>query len=465
MSAATPDAKHSSSPPAPETPDTNRPRFLGRLLPHQHDGVRWLARREADEQSPGGILADDMGLGKTVQILAMMCRSPAKTLIVCPKSIVDQWTHQIASFTDLEHVHLAASLGSVNDVRRAAARTQVCVCTYEFLLSFDVSCASFERIVLDEAHRIRNTRSKTHACIKSIPSRIRWAVTGTPLLSRKRDFDALVAWISSRARVPPSEIMLRRTFDDLGGDRVKLPPCEFVNHVVDLCREEKAAYNRIVESGLRTKTSSHRPDDDHLLRTLFKLQQCLVSLDFVNESWIGVGTKILKCMDLAAPKTVRRLLVFTHHRNELDVVSAACEMSGCVVETMDGQTSGTQRGNVMRWFNDTDGTDRRALVTNLVVGGVGLNLQATDTIIFVSPDWTPSLEMQAVARAHRIGCSHRVTVHRIIARGTIDEHVARMQSRKLDEVAALFDDQRVRKRFGGHLMDPADVQSILTPVV
>jgi len=120
---------------------------------------------------------------------------------------------------------------------------------------------------------------------------------------------------------------------------------------------------------------------------------------------------------------------------------------------------------VMRWFNDTDGTDRRALVTNLVVGGVGLNLQATDTIIFVSPDWTPSLEMQAVARAHRIGCSHRVTVHRIIARGTIDEHVARMQSRKLDEVAALFDDQRVRKRFGGHLMDPADVQSILTPVV
>ena len=446
-------------PPKTSPNDDPAPRFLGRLLPHQHDGVRWLAQREAESSSRGGILADEMGLGKTIQMLAHMCRFSKKTLIVVPKSLVGQWLEQLSIFTTLQHVHLRLALGSINDVRRAARTTDVCLATYEFLNSFDFQGATFERIVLDEAHRIRNSRSKTHQRVASFPCSVRWAITGTPLLSRKRDFASLVSWISPGANVPSSVIMLRRTFDDLGSERVKLPPCEFINHVVELSPHEKAVYNGLVAAGKRAT------DEDHVLRTLFKLQQCLVSLAFVDEPCIGPGTKVLRLIDLATNKAIRRLLVFTHHRNELDVAAMACEHAGCIVVSMDGQTPLADRGSITSWFNDTNTNDeRRALVTNLNVGGVGLNLQATDTIIFLSPDWTPSLEMQAVARAHRIGCSHKVTVHRILAKGTVDEHVSRMQTKKLGEVAALFEDDRVQRRFGGKLMDPTNVQSILSPI-
>jgi len=425
--------------------DTDPPLFVGRLLPHQHDGVRWLLERE-ECATPGGILADEMGLGKTVQILAMMCRNHRKTLIVVPKSLVGQWANQIREFTTLQHVHLCHGLGSKNDVRHAARTTDVCICTYEYAVSFDFDGATFDRIVLDEAHRIKNTRSKTHQRIAAIPARIRWAVTGTPLLSRKRDFCSLVEWIGARS-ASPNDIMLRRTFEDVG-ERVKLPPCNFDTHTVDLSDNERRVYNKIVAEGKEVPM-----DDASLLRTMFRLQQCLISLDFVGEPCIGVGSKILCLMDIAGDRNVNRLLVFTHHRNELDVVAAACEYSGLLVETMDGTTPCAKRQTVANWFNEKT-NERRALVTNMGVGAVGMNLPAADTIIFVSGDWVPGIEMQAVARAHRIGCSHRVTVHRIIARGTVDEHVARIQTKKLDEVSRLFDDPRIRARFGGKLLEP-----------
>jgi len=451
-----------------------RYKLNARLLPHQHDGVRWMMEREqrpafAGGVLRGGILADEMGLGKTMMMIALCCANPvATTLVVVPKSLTDQWVQEIRRITDIKCVHLSDKYGSVNDIRRAPLSHPIVVCTYEYLqrMSFDIE---FNRVVLDEGHRIRNAKSKTYQCVSSISSDTRWVITGTPLMSRPRDVRTLACWIAGVPTLPTTfaveSMILRRTYDTLGCERLKLPPCDVKTHLVDLTQHEKAVYNQIVRRGTETCSEEGR---QHVLKTVTMLQQCIVSVEFVGATAIGVGAKLLKLMEIVEDKNARRILVFTHHRNEMGVVSMACERSGCMVREMHGQTSSQERGMLATWFNDVSesDTERRVLVINVTVGSVGLNLQSSDTVCMLSPDWTPSVELQAVARAHRIGCDHKVTVHKIIARDTIDEHVLRLQSKKMDHVVKLFGDDSLRAKMGmwGHLNDDETAEAVLTYV-
>ena len=164
----------------------------------------------------GGILADEMGLGKTLSILALICSSldgfakpsgqseesrPSGTLIVCPKSTIAAWQYQISKHIFPSQTESAVYHGSNRE--RLATRFHdydIVLTTYETLRSeWETAGPLFNgrwlRVVLDEAHHIRNRSSKTYKAALGAQARYRWCLTGTPIHNSLDDYGALLTFI------------------------------------------------------------------------------------------------------------------------------------------------------------------------------------------------------------------------------------------------------------------------------
>ncbi len=75
-------------------------------------------------------------------------------------------------------------------------------------------------------------------------------------------------------------------------------------------------------------------------------------------------------------------------------------------------------------------SDIFAFLLSTRAGGLGINLTAADTVIFYDSDWNPTVDQQAMDRAHRLGQTRQVTVYRLIARGTIEERILQRAQEK-----------------------------------
>lgn len=551
--------------------------FTGRLIaPHQHTGTEWMLTRERDAV-PGGILADEPGLGKTVQTIYTICTNRnGPTLVIVPKSIKRQWIEHVREFSELTMFSFTGDgriepvdptdptdpigpIDPAHPVYRNIVDHDVTIATYETAMRSKIlPTIAFDRIVLDEAHRIRNGSTRTRRAIDKFNARIKWAITGTPLLSAPRDFRSLVNWVGVDARVGSdiqtlaSTYMLRRTFEQLAGqcERLRLPPKRVHVHRVDLNVDEKRTYNEIVQYArlaIRAGDDAIRNGENraeilqHILAIISKLQQlvvspelirdivedvtcsifgnqrhaeamendtcaicmeapdtpcqtecghkfcehCLVSaccvssncplcraqitmgsvakhIDSVDTPINGTSSKLAKVAELIAAPTAKKVIVFTHFTKEAELIVDLAKSMGTPAESMTGSTSDADRSRIVDAFNTTE--QKCVLVSNIAVGGVGLNLQTADTVIFASLDWTPANELQAIARAHRIGSTGCVTVHRIVANGSIDEHVLRLQDEKLKHAAVLFGDSKFHSKLGIDTSDIYNFSQLFSPI-
>ncbi|EKD12226.1 hypothetical protein MBM_09547 [Drepanopeziza brunnea f. sp. 'multigermtubi' MB_m1] len=199
---------------------------------HQLKGAAWMGNRECSEDGPfGGILADDMGLGKTIQaITAMSGNLPTKenvrlqnksTLIIAPTSLVHQWKAEMEAFSSFQRIMIYNPKDSNNDTLRTTDNDVVIV-SYDSVqrswlhpteselkrlrgqakkegMSFEDGLAEWLaeidravdpiykidwfRIVLDEAHYIKNMESRTARSVNSLIGKYRWALSGTPIMN------------------------------------------------------------------------------------------------------------------------------------------------------------------------------------------------------------------------------------------------------------------------------------------
>jgi len=138
----------------------------------------------------------------------------------------------------------------------------------------------------------------------------------------------------------------------------------------------------------------------------------------------------------ATPTTVvsqHRALIFCQHRNMLDVIENdlfAPHMPTVSYLRLDGLVPASKRFKTVSKFNNDPSID--VLLLSTKVGGLGLNLTGADTVIFVEHDWNPTIDLQAMDRAHRIGQKKVVNVYRIITRGTLEEKILGLQRFKLN---------------------------------
>ena len=440
----------------------------GRLIvPHQTDGVRWMLEREFSEELRGGIVADEMGLGKTIQALAVCLGNPLPhpTLIVAPKSLVEQWCNECERFTGMRPFLLKAKdlrkLRSIDLMYRSFIVT-----TYE-TVRCKIPCnalvmTQFGRIILDEAHTIKNSTTQIHMYASALRASIKWCMTGTPVTRRKRDLKTLVEFIGVKTKNynEMRKYVMRRVFDDLCAkcERLRLPPLRLTNHVVSFeTQEEKEFYKELAEeAGLRLRALENEgmdEDNSHmdLLETLMRLRQATVNPDLVCEGrklrrWDGNVTKVNELIRLISEQpSGSKTLIFTHWHSEAKaIVTALSNRLGMYALRLYGGMSMEMRDATVKSFMEDPMVN--ALVLHIDVGGVGLNLQAATHIYINSLDWNATNELQAIARAHRLGVDHVVHATRLVVKGTVDEYILNMQQTKLNDAAEVLEDDRIRDR-------------------
>lgn len=421
------------------------------VKPHQLDGVKWCIDREKAKTlfpgSPivhGGILGDEMGLGKTYTMIgAMLEHFKLHTLIVLPSILVEQWRDIFKNTLNHEAFVVMNVIKYDDNEMRESIASRLCsapivITTYKlFERNIDVlKEVTWDRVIFDEAHHLRNHKTKVHKAIvdlrKIINDRglnlIIWLITGTPIQNYLKDFYSLCKVLGLKKEeyyknqvMICSLFMLKRTKKDVG---LQLPPLKMNMIEVDWENDEEKELGQELHSVFRFAgiTSSSAKPVFNTLPYIVKAKQSCIDMSLLKNNidklicdgviadgeYIDKGlkhkSKLNRVIDFIISRgTATKKLVFSHFHKEIDYIKTTLQGKGLNVASFDGRVSNKKRIEMLN-------TDLDVLILQIQTGCEGLNLQEFNEIYFVSTHWNPAIQDQAVARCHRIGQTKPVEV-------------------------------------------------------
>jgi superfamily II DNA or RNA helicase len=468
--------------------------FLATLRPYQGQGVDWL--QFLGSAGLGGVLADDMGLGKTVQTLAHLMidkvagRLDRPSLIVCPTSLIPNWTAEARRFAP--ELTVLPLHGSARKASFAAIPKHDLVLSTYPLLSRDHEVLlkqDWHAVILDEAQSIKNPNAETTRQALRLKARQRICLSGTPLQNHLGELWSLFDFLApgflggqrsfkSRYRTPIEKhgdverqqlltrrirpFMLRRTKEEV---ITELPPKTEIIEPVEMETNQRAIYEAIrlsmhakVQAAIASKGLAR--SGIIILDALLKMRQAccdprLLKLKTVAKSKAG-SAKLDRLMEMLSIMFAegRRVLLFSQFTEMLALIEHRLREDGVDFVKLTGDTK--DRATPVKKFQ---GGDVPLFLISLKAGGVGLNLTAADTVIHYDPWWNPAVEDQATDRAHRIGQTKKVFVHRLVTLGTIEEKMEVLKEKKRAIVASVMDAEH-----GAALtMTEADVEELFAP--
>jgi superfamily II DNA or RNA helicase len=421
------------------------PKLDATLRAYQEHGVDWLSfLRDAEL---GAVLADDMGLGKTLQTIAVL---RGRTLVVCPKSVLYNWSSELARFRS--NLRVSLFHGPSRELDRKA---DVTLTTYA-VLRLDSELLADEEwdvVVLDEAQAIKNESSQTARAAFGLKGDFRVALSGTPvenrleelwsvmhfanpgLLGGRSDFQERYAGpiangnpaAASRLRAKIRPFVLRRMKRDV---LPELPPrTDQVLHV-ELDERERAVYDAVRVATQKEVAAELAKGGGVLaaLEALLRLRQASCHSALVPGQTAESSSKIEAVIEALGDAAAdgHKALVFSQWTSLLDLVEPHLRNEGIRFTRLDGSTR--DRAAVVNEFQDDAGPP--VMLVSLKAGGTGLNLTAADHVFLLDPWWNPAVEDQAADRAHRIGQERPVMVYRLVAKDTVEERILALQERK-----------------------------------
>ncbi|XP_039697298.1 chromodomain-helicase-DNA-binding protein 1-like isoform X3 [Pteropus medius] len=455
-----------------------------RLRSYQLEGVNWLA--QCFHCQNGCILGDEMGLGKTCQTIALFIYLAGRLndegpfLIICPLSILSNWKEEMERFAPglscvtyagdkEERAHLQQDL-------RQELRFHVLLTTYEICLKDASFLKSFpwSVLVVDEAHRLKNQSSLLHKTLSEFSAAFSLLLTGTPVQNSLRELYALLALLEPGVfpreqaeefvqryrdieREPEAASELHRLLRPFLLRRVKaevaseLPRKTEVVLYHGLSALQKRYYKAVLMKDLDA-FENEVAKKVKLQNILSQLRKCVnhpYLFDGVEPEPFEIGDHLIEASGklhlldkLLAFLYSRghRVLLFSQMTQMLDILQDYMDYRGYSYERVDGSVRGEERHLAIKNFGQQP---IFVFLLSTRAGGVGMNLTAADTVIFVDSDFNPHNDLQAAARAHRIGQNKSVKVIRLIGRDTVEEMVCGKATAKLQLASTVVE--------GGHL--------------
>lgn len=421
------------------------------LYPYQWEGALFAAT------AGRALLGDEMGLGKTVQALAyveLLSRefNAHGTLIICPASLKYQWKQEIEKFTDRTVTVVEGAL----QVRR-----ELYLDDSDFkIVNYDVLHRDLQVIeqwapdivILDEAQRIKNWRTRAARAVKSIRSPYALVLTGTPLENRLEDLHSILSFVD-QYRLGPlfrlldahqeteanstkvigyrnlsaiaetlRPVLLRRRKKDVS---LQLPERVDRTYFVPMEREQVAVHSENREQVARLvakwKRQKFLTEADQL-----RLQVALLRMRMVCDNTFLVDHKtvhgrkvdeLMTVLDEYLDDPEAKVVVFSEWTRMHELVIEALERRGVGFVYLHGHVPSSERGTLVERFKN-DAETRVFLSTD--AGNAGLNLQVASMVVNLDLPWNPAKLEQRIGRVHRIGQRRMVQVVNFVAQGSIE---------------------------------------------
>ena len=480
------------------------------LRPYQQRGLEWLAY--LSERGIGAVLADDMGLGKTVQVIALLAHehhSPtaptpsstaaessdpdlanvnadadanadhadthlgAPTLIVCPMSVVGNWTRELARFAPSLRVAVHHGPDRPKGAPFTAVHGEVDVILTTFaLVARDrelLTAHRWRRVVVDEAQHVKNVRTAAAKALRKLPAAHRIALTGTPVENRLEDLRAVIDLVNPgllgsastfrnryaepierernmdavrRLSTLTSPFILRREKTDpaIISD---LPEKTEITMRANLSVEQAALYRAVIDDLMEAL----RDKQQRALRRRTVLAALTRLKQICNHPahYLADGTPMMRrgahrsgklelLEDIVTTLVSEgdQALVFTQFAAFGEMLSSwLTGLVGTEIPLLHGGLSRADRDDLVQRFQHGEGAARPPiLLATLKAGGTGLNLTAANHVVHVDRWWNPAVEDQATDRAYRIGQQQRVHVRRFVCVGTLEERIDDLIAKK-----------------------------------
>lgn len=453
--------------------------------PHQLEGIRTMARMSSF------LLADEMGLGKSLQALTVAAIDfqlgyAKRVLVVCPATLKWNWQDEIKKFTKFSHLILD---GDPDDRRRQLALfemldIEILIVNYEQVRAHldTFNGLNFDIVIYDEAHYIKNYKSKrTKACLK-LRSRRNFMLTGSPLLNQVNELWTIlhkidpvrfpdywrfvnryavfggyqnkqITGVKNKAELNAEidKAMLRR----LKKDVLNLPDKQYIQRLVDLSPLQRKLYDQAEQDlEIDLPMGADPMQCENALTKYLYLKQIAGTaatipgyedssskLDLVEEL---VGEMLDPGND---PKPV---VIFTQFRGVLECCAQRLSKAkqdvhpAYEVFQIHGDVPKDQRTEIVKIWEQRP---KPAVLLVMLQVAVGFNATAADKCIFIDKLYVPKLNEQAQDRLHRIGADETqpVQVYEIIARKTVEQRIESILRRKTKLFTGLIEESDWKK--------------------
>ncbi|OCF45020.1 transcription activator snf2l1 [Kwoniella heveanensis CBS 569] len=450
----------------------------GKMRDYQVQGLNWMA--SLHHNGINGILADEMGLGKTLQTISFLGylkfhkQIPGPHLIVVPKSTLDNWNREVNKWVPgFNTLVLQGTKEERQELINKRILTQdfnVLITSYEMVLREKSTMKKFswEYIIIDEAHRIKNVDSLLSQIIRTFTSRGRLLITGTPLQNNLQELWALLnfilpdvfsssedfdAWFKTKDDSDSDAVvkqlhkvlrpfLLRRVKADV---EHSLLPKKEINLYVGMTEMQRKWYRMLLEKDIDAVNgaSGKKEGKTRLLNIVMQLRKCCnhpylfdgaepgppFTTDehlIDNAGKMVILDKLLKSMKAKGS----RVLIFSQMSRVLDILEDYCQFRGHEYCRIDGNTAHEDRIAAIDDYN-APGSEKFVFLLTTRAGGLGINLVTADIVVLFDSDWNPQADLQAMDRAHRIGQTKQVYVFRFITQDAVEERILERATQKL----------------------------------
>lgn len=428
---------------------------------YQKEGVNWF--NNISYYKFGGILADEMGLGKTLQTIAfIMNNKNSKSIIITPTSLIYNWKSEFDKFAP--NIKLGIVHGDKKkreEIIDKSNKYDVILTTYSTIRN-DLEKYKdkiFDYCIIDEAQNIKNPDAIITKTIKCINSKVRFALTGTPIENNLLELWSIFDFIMPGYLYDKTEFknrfinsdntnklknlikpfILRRTKKEVIKE---LPDKIEKKFIVELNKEQKKIYD-IYNKSVLEKIKNNKDENDKItiFSYLTKLRQLCLHPRILLKDYSGKSSKIDICIDILkdAIENNRKILLFSQFTSILKLIAHEIEKNNIKYMYLDGKTKSEDRIKLVNEFNKNN--EIKVFLISLKAGGTGLNLTSADMVIHFDPWWNIAVENQASDRAHRLGQENVVEVIKLISKDTIEEKIINLQESKKELIEDIIDDK------------------------
>ena len=421
------------------------------LRDYQLTGFKWF--KTLSHYEFGGILADEMGLGKTVQTIAfLLSEKNKKSIIVTPTSLIYNWRSEFEKFAPTMKIKIVHGNKEDREFSKDEIKDiDVLITTYgtlrnDYNLYEDIT---FDFCIIDEGQNIKNPLSQSSEVVKELKAKVKFALTGTPIENNLIELWSLFDYIlpgylyskrkfqekfikadkgSKELKKLIKPFILRRLKNDVMSE---LPDKIEKRFLIEMTEEQKKVYKAYVDDvKVKMKEKDFTTDKITIFSYLTKLRQLTLDPSILIEGYTGGSGKIDVTVELVEKfiKEKHKILLFSQFTSVLDSIKKVLEAEGIEYFYLDGATKASERVQLVNEFNASDRV--KIFLISLKAGGTGLNLTSADVVIHFDPWWNPAIEDQATDRAHRFGQKNVVEVIKLIAKGSIEEKIIKLQESK-----------------------------------